>query len=119
RVVADGDDFVVNGSKIWTTRGHVADWGYLLARTNPDVPKHAGITYFLLDMKTPGITVKPLKQISGRSDFNQVFLENVRIPRERVVGEVNRGWQVATNLLNYERTGFGDTTRIDRRLGIV
>jgi alkylation response protein AidB-like acyl-CoA dehydrogenase len=119
RAVADGDDFLVTGQKIWTTRGHIADWSFLLARTDPDRPKHHGITYFLLDMKSPGLTVQPLKQISGLSEFNQVFFDNVRVPRQLVVGEVNQGWQVATNLLNYERAGFGDTTRIERRLRVV
>ncbi len=104
--VADGDYFVVNGQKIWTSLAHVADWMILLARTDPDAPKHRGISYFLVDMKTPGITVRPLVDMTGRHAFNQVFFDNVRVPRKNLVGELNRGWYVAAATLDFERSGI-------------
>ena len=107
RAVRDGDSYVVNGQKIWTSGAHQADYMILLARTEPDAPKHRGITYFLLDMKLPGVTVRPLAQITGRSDFNEVFFEDVRVPASSVVGEVNRGWYVSTATLDFERSGIG------------
>jgi len=91
RAVPDGDHYVVNGQKVWTTNGHHADIGYLLARTNPDAAKQAGITAFALDMRTAGVEVRPLREITGTSDFNEVFLDNVRIPADRVIGDVNDG----------------------------
>ena len=106
RAVRDGDDYVINGQKIWTTAGHRADWMILLARTDPDAPKHRGITYFLVDMNSPGITVRPLVNMVGRHEFNEVFFENVRVPAENVVGEVNRGWYVATTTLDLERSSI-------------
>jgi hypothetical protein len=107
RAVRDGDVFVVNGQKIWTSNAHVSDYMIMLARTDPDAPKHRGITYFLLDLKTPGIQVRPLAQMNGRRDFNEVFFEEVRIPASAVVGEVNRGWYVSTATLDFERSGIG------------
>jgi alkylation response protein AidB-like acyl-CoA dehydrogenase len=107
RAVADGDDFIVNGQKIWTSGAHHSDWAILLARTDPDAPKHRGITYFLVDMKSPGITVQPLVNMLGGHAFNQVFLTDVRIPRSQVVGEVNRGWYVGATTLDFERSGIG------------
>jgi len=104
--VEDGDYFVVNGQKIWTSLAHVADWMILLARTDPDAPKHRGISYFLLDMRTPGITVRPLVDMTGRHAFNQVFFDNVRVPRKNLVGELNRGWYVAAATLDFERSGI-------------
>jgi alkylation response protein AidB-like acyl-CoA dehydrogenase len=118
RAMADGDDFVISGSKIWTSRADVADWCFLLARTDPDAPKHHGISCLILDMKSPGITVRPLKQISGPSGFNQVFFDNVRVPRKNLVGELHEGWRVATTTLRYERAGTS-TSRAERRLEIV
>jgi len=85
---------VVNGQKVWTSFAHVSDYMMLLARTDPSVPKHKGITYFLLDMKLPGVTVKPLRQITGESEFNEVFFDNVRVHESQVLGGVNNGWAV-------------------------
>jgi len=107
RAVRDGDSFVVNGQKVWNSGAHQADLGILLARTNPDVPKHAGITYFLVDMATPGIDVRPLRQITGHAHFNEVFLTDVHIPAENVLGEVDGGWGVAQTTLAAERSMIG------------
>jgi alkylation response protein AidB-like acyl-CoA dehydrogenase len=107
RAVQDGDDFVINGQKIWTSYAHYAGWMILLARTDPDAPKHRGISYFLADMKTPGITVRPLVDLLGRHQFNEVFFDNVRVPRDCLLGELNRGWYVATATLDFERSGIG------------
>jgi len=127
RAVRDGDEFVVNGQKVWTSSAHFSDWGILLARTDPDAPKHRGITYFLLDMATPGIDVRPLRQATGAAHFNEVFLTNVRIPADNVVGPANGGWGVTMTTLANERTligsgagvgdPFGDLVRLARRHG--
>jgi alkylation response protein AidB-like acyl-CoA dehydrogenase len=106
RAVQDGDSFVVNGSKIWTSNAQNADYMILLARTDPDAPKHRGISYFLLDMKTPGIQVRPLVQMTGLAGFNQVFFDNVRVPLANMIGEKNRGWYVSTATLDFERSGI-------------
>jgi len=106
RAVQDGDDFVVNGQKIWTSGAHRSDYCILLARTDAEAPKHRGISYFLLDMKSPGITLTPLTNMLGSDAFNQLFLDNVRIPRANLVGEINRGWYVATTTLDFERSGI-------------
>jgi alkylation response protein AidB-like acyl-CoA dehydrogenase len=100
------DGFVVNGQKVWTTGAHRADWIFFLARTDPAAPKHQGISFLLADMKTPGIEVRPLINILGSHSFNEVFFDNVRVPRENLVGGENRGWEVATALLNFERSGI-------------
>jgi alkylation response protein AidB-like acyl-CoA dehydrogenase len=107
RAVKDGDDYIINGSKIWTSGAQYANWMFMMARTDPDAPKHRGITYFLLDFTTPGITIQPLVQMTGAAGFNQVFFDNVRVPAKNVVGEVNRGWYVGTTTLDYERSGVG------------
>ncbi|MET7473834.1 acyl-CoA dehydrogenase family protein [Streptomyces sp. NPDC005648] len=97
--------FVVDGQKVWTTNGQHADMGYLLARTDPDAPRHKGITAFALDMRGPGVEVRPLREITGTTDFNEVFLDGVRIPAANVIGEVNDGWRVAMSSLGRERSG--------------
>ena len=107
RAVLDGDEYVINGQKVWNSSARAADWGILLARTDVDVPKHQGITYFLVDMRTPGVDVRPLRQASGAYHFNEVFLDDVRIPVSNVVGEVNDGWRVARTTLANERAMIG------------
>jgi alkylation response protein AidB-like acyl-CoA dehydrogenase len=101
--VLDGDDFVVNGQKVWTTLAHHADWCMLLCRSDPSTKRAKGVSCLLVDMKSPGITVRPLRQITGESDFNEVFFENVRVPRENLLGEMNDGWQIAVSALQNER----------------
>jgi alkylation response protein AidB-like acyl-CoA dehydrogenase len=101
--ILDGDDFVVNGQKVWTTLAHHADWCMLLCRTDPSTRRAKGISCLLVDMKSPGITVRPLRQITGESDFNEVFFENVRVPRENMLGELHEGWQIAVSALQNER----------------
>ena len=104
-----GDYFLLNGSKIWTSGGHLANWGILLARTDQDAPKHKGISYFLLDMSLPGITSRPIMNMADVHHFNEFFFDNVRIPRDCLVGEKNSGWYVAAATLNFERSGVGST----------
>jgi alkylation response protein AidB-like acyl-CoA dehydrogenase len=117
RAVRDGDDFVVNGQKIWTSGGHRANWMFLLTRTDPDAPKHRGISFLLLDIKnTPGVTIRPLINMANRHHFNEVFFEDVRIPRRNLVGEENRGWYVGMTLLDFERSGIGGTAAQRRTL---
>jgi len=108
RAVEDGDYFIVNGSKIWTSAAHHADWIFLLTRTDSEAPKHKGITYLLVDMKTPGVEVRPLVQMTGARGFNQVFFEDVRVPKTNIVGQKNQGWHVAITTLMFERSGNHD-----------
>lgn len=107
RAVRDGDSFIVNGQKVWNSEAQHADWGILIARTEPDAPKHKGITFFLVDMRTPGIEVRPLRQATGQSHFNEVFFNDVVIPAENVVGEVNGGWAVTRTVLSSEAGMIG------------
>ena len=100
RAVLDGDEWIVNGQKVWTTLAHVSKWGMLVARTDPDQPKHKGMTYFLLDMESPGVEVRPLHQITGEAEFNEVFFNDVRIPNDRVFGDVGAGWSAAVTTLS-------------------
>ncbi|MEU9024441.1 acyl-CoA dehydrogenase family protein [Actinomadura sp. NPDC048394] len=105
--VKDGDDWVINGQKVWTTNGHWADLGYLLARTDPDAPKHKGISAFVLDMRAPGVQVRPLRELTGTSDFNEVFFDQVRVPAEAMIGKPGQGWAIANTSLAQERHGVG------------
>jgi len=105
RAIRDGDDFVVNGQKIWTSLGHRADWCQLYVRTDPDASKHKGISCLIVDMKSPGIEVRPLVTINGAADFAEVFFTDVRVPADALLGPLNSGWQVATTTLSHERAG--------------
>ena len=106
-----GDEFIINGQKVWTSGAQFSDWMFCLVRTDPDAPKHRGISYVLIDMKTPGITVRPLVQMTGDAGFNEVFFEDVRVPRDNLVGELHQGWMVANATLFHERNMLGSTTR--------
>lgn len=106
RAVLDGDNYVINGSKIWTSGAHNADWMFILVRTNPDAPKHEGISFMLLPMDQPGVEVTPIKLISGNSPFNETFFADALAAREDLVGELNRGWTVGKRLLQHERSGM-------------
>ena len=116
RAVRDGDDYVINGQKIWTTGAQFADMMYMLARTDPEAPKHRGISYFLLDMHAPGVTVRPLITMAGSATFNEVFFENVRVPARNRVGEENRGWYIGTTTLDFERSSIGSSVGVQKQL---
>jgi alkylation response protein AidB-like acyl-CoA dehydrogenase len=107
RAVDEGGHFRVNGQKVWTSGAHFAHWCFLLVRTDPQAPKHRGISYLLVDMKTPGITVRPLVLLNGHRHFNEVFFEDVAVPKENLVGPLNEGWKVAITTLMFERSGAG------------
>ena len=119
RAIRDGDDLVINGGKIWTTLAHRADHIMLLTRTDPDAPKHRGISFVLVDMKSPGVTVRPIINMAGGHEFNQVLFDNVRVPRANVVGEEDRGWYVAVTLLDFERSGIDYSANARRLLDDV
>ena len=114
RAVRDGDDFVINGHKIWTSFAHYSDWGWLAARTDPSAPKHKGISTFAVKMDSPGISVRPLPNMAGTHEFNEVFFEDVRVPAENLVGEENRGWHNVAVGLDFERSSIGATSSARR-----
>lgn len=107
KAVLDGDEWIINGQKVWTTLAHMSDYGILIARTNPEVPKHAGISMFMVDMGAPGVEIRPIHQIDGGNHFNEVFFTDLRIPKDWLVGELNNGWNQATAMLMYERVAIG------------
>ena len=115
--VRDGDEWILNGQKVWTSGAQYSDFGEIICRTNPDAEKHKGITAFIVDMKSPGITIKPIKQINGGSGFNEVFFDNVRVPHENVLGDVNEGWSVAITTLMNERVAIGSAGGGGRHAG--
>ena len=119
RAVRDGDEFVVNGQKIWTSNAHRADWIFALVRTNPDAPKHRGISFMLMDMQTPGIEVRPLVSGAWQHFSNETFYEDVRVPVSQVVGEIDRGWYVGMTLLDYERSNISGAVASRRELDDV
>ena len=116
RAEIDGDEFVINGQKIWTSGAHLAEYIHLLARTDPEAPKHRGISYFLFSMKTPGVTVKPIRQANDGEGFNEVYFDNVRISKDSIFGELNRGWYVATTTLDFERSNVAGAAGAQRNL---
>jgi alkylation response protein AidB-like acyl-CoA dehydrogenase len=116
RAERDGDEFIVNGQKVWTSMGQLADYGMLLARTDPDVPKHRGITYFALPMNQPGVEVRPLIQMTGESGFSEVFMSDARVAASAIIGALNGGWAVAQSTLGFERTSLGAATGLGFRL---
>jgi len=107
KAVRDGDEWIVNGQKVWNTMAHLADWGMLVTRTNPDSPKHKGMTYFAIDMASPGVEVRPLRQITGEAEFNEVYMTDVRIGDDQRIGDEGEGWRVSLTTLMNERTAIG------------
>ena len=107
KAVKDGDEWIVNGQKVWNTLAHIADWGMLVTRTDPNVPKHRGMTYFALDMKAEGVDVRPLRQITGEAEFNEVYMTDVRVPDAHRIGAEGEGWRAALTTLMNERTAIG------------
>jgi len=118
RAVLDGDAYVISGQKVWTSYAQYADFCILLARTSPDVPKHKGITMFIMDMRVPGVEVRPLRQMNGDSEFNEVYLEDVRVPRENVVGKEGQGWDMAVALLMHERATLTFQRQLQSRVAL-
>lgn len=119
RAEIHGDELVITGQKVWTSKAQYADWVYILARTDPAADKHHGISYLLVPLRTSGIEVRPIRQITGQAEFNEVFFDSVRVPLANVLGPLHGGWQVAKSTLGYERVGQSRTHRIERRLAIL
>ncbi len=117
RAVRDGDDFIINGQKIWTSGAQHANWIFALVRTDPEAPKHRGITYLLAPMDTPGLSIRPLVQMNDARGFNETFFEDVRVPVKNAVGEINRGWYVGATHLDFERSSIGMSVGHTRTLG--
>ena len=117
RAVRDGDEFVINGQKIWTSGAHRSDWIHMLTRTDPEAPKHRGISYFMVKMDSPGITVRPLIQMHDVHSFNETFFEDVRVPAKNMIGDENRGWYVGATLLDFERSGVQRAANVHRAFG--
>ena len=111
KAVDDGDGYIVNGQKVWTTLGHLAKWGLLVTRTDPDVPKHRGLTFFIVDMESDGVDVRPLRQITGEAEFNEVYFTDVKIPKENMLGNLGDGWRVSLTVLMNERVAIGGNVR--------
>jgi len=109
RAVEDGDEYIINGQKVWSSAAKHSDWGVLLARTDPDAPKHKGLSYLFVNMHSPGISLRPLKQITGHTGFYETFLDDVRIPKSQIIGEKNKGWYVVMGALEFERSMLGQT----------
>jgi len=119
RAVRDGDEWILNGQKVWTTQAHVARWGLILTRSDPELPKHKGLTYFIADMHAPGVEVVPLRQMSGDAEFNEVYFTDVRVIDSQRIGEVNDGWRVAIGTLMNERTSLGAFAKEPRGAGLI
>ena len=119
RATRDGDEYVINGQKIWTSGAHTSDWLFALVRTDPDAPKHRGISFLMMDRHTPGITVRPLIDMGWRHYFNETFFEDVRVPVQNLVGEENRGWYVGMTLLDYERSNVGGAVAARRTISAL
>jgi alkylation response protein AidB-like acyl-CoA dehydrogenase len=119
RAVKDGDEWIVNGQKVWTSLAHEARWGLLLARTDPDVPKHAGLSYFVIDMHQPGVEVRPLRQLTGQAEFNEVFFTDARVPDANRLGDIGAGWRVAQTTLMNERVSIGSSRSVPREQSAI
>ena len=111
RAIDDGDGYIVNGQKVWTTLGHLAKWGLLVTRTDPDAPKHRGLTFFIVDMESEGVEVRPLRQITGEAEFNEVYFTDTKIPKENILGGLGEGWRVSLATLMNERVAIGGNVR--------
>jgi alkylation response protein AidB-like acyl-CoA dehydrogenase len=116
RAQKEGDFFIINGQKIWSSNAHRSDWMHVLVRTDPDAPKHKGISYIMIDLKTDGINIRPIEQIHARGGFNEVFFENVKIPTSNLIGEENRGWYIAMTALDFERSGVHLVIGVKRKI---
>ncbi|MGA8464783.1 MAG: acyl-CoA dehydrogenase family protein [Trebonia sp.] len=119
RAVRDGDEWIVNGQKVWTSLAHEARWGLLLARTDPDVPKHAGLSYFVIDMHQPGVEVRPLRQLTGQAEFNEVFFTDALVPDANRLGDIGAGWRVAQTTLMNERVSIGSSRSVPREQSAI